>query len=97
MAAKQPKRRTARKAPPKLAKSKRPRVTNAPATSKLDQIVAALHRPKGASVADLMTLTGWQMHSIRGALAGALKKKRGLQITSSKSDGERVYRIEARK
>ena len=43
-----------------------------------------------------MTLTGWQMHSVRGAIAGALKNKRGLPIVSAKVDGERRYRIETR-
>lgn len=65
--------------------------------SKLDRIVAALRAPKGATIPDLMQLTGWQAHSVRGALAGALKKERGLAVVSEKTDGERVYRIEARK
>ena len=72
------------------------RATNVSA-SKLDSIVAALRSPRGASIAALMTLTGWQQHSVRGAIAGALKKKRGLKITSSKPDGERIYRIEGGK
>ncbi|MGE0830247.1 MAG: DUF3489 domain-containing protein [Hyphomonadaceae bacterium] len=62
-------------------------------TPKLDLIVAALRAPKGASVPDLMALTGWQAHSVRGALAGALKKGRGLVIVSEKIDGARFYRI----
>ena len=65
--------------------------------SKLDQIVAALRAPKGASISDLMSLTGWQMHSVRGAIAGAFKKKRGLTVTSQKAaNGERIYRIAGR-
>jgi hypothetical protein len=43
-----------------------------------------------------MTITGWQMHSVRGAIAGALKKKRGLPVTSAKVARERVYRIAGR-
>lgn len=69
---------------------------NKPKQSKLDQLEAALRAPKGATIADLMALTGWQMHSVRGALAGALKKKRGLAIRSTKTDGERVYRAAGR-
>lgn len=64
-----------------------------PATSKLDQIVRALRTPKGATLGDLVDLTGWQMHSVRGAIAGALKRKRGLIVLSEKHNGERVYRI----
>lgn len=63
--------------------------------SKLDRIVAALRGHKGASIANLMKLTGWQAHSVRGALAGALKKARGLVIVSEKRNDERFYRIEA--
>jgi Protein of unknown function (DUF3489) len=61
-------------------------------TTKLDLIVALLSRPKGASLAELGTATGWQPHSVRGALAGALKKK-GHVVTSEKTDGQRRYRI----
>ena len=41
-----------------------------------------------------MLATGWQPHTVRGAMAGALKKKRGLTVTSEKIGGRgRVYRI----
>ena len=43
----------------------------------------------------MCTATGWQAHSVRGAMAGALKKKFGLVIASDPSDGGRVYRIAA--
>lgn len=58
--------------------------------SKLDQLSALLVREGGATIAELTAATGWQQHSVRGALAGALKK-RGLTITSSKDDGARRY------
>lgn len=61
-------------------------------TSKLDQISAALRTSKGATIAQLVTLTGWQAHSVRGAISGALKKRRGLTITSTKSGADRVYK-----
>jgi hypothetical protein len=64
------------------------------ASSKLEQIVALLCRPEGASLAELVALTGWQPHSVRGALAGSLKRK-GHVILSEKIAGERRYRIEA--
>ena len=59
--------------------------------SKLDQVEALLIEPTGASIAELMVATGWQQHSVRGAMAGALKK-RGLVITSDKIDDTRRYR-----
>lgn len=59
--------------------------------TKLDRLAALLVRPGGASIAELMTATDWQAHSVRGALAGALKR-RGLRIASGKFDGVRRYR-----
>lgn len=61
--------------------------------SKLDQLAKLLVRKNGASIVEMMQATGWQQHSVRGALAGSLKK-RGLVITSEKIDGTRRYRAE---
>jgi len=60
--------------------------------TKLDTLEKLLRRNQGASLAELMRATGWQAHSVRGALAGALKK-RGLAITSTKEKDVRRYRI----
>jgi hypothetical protein len=60
--------------------------------SKLAAIVEKLGAPDGVTVAELHVLTGWQEHSIRGALAGALKKRFGLMILSEKRQRGRVYR-----
>ena len=62
---------------------------------KLGIVVALLRRPNGASLEELMAATGWQKHSVRGALSGAVKKKLGLPVISEKVDGARVYRLEA--
>ena len=65
----------------------------AAAPSKLDQLVALLHAPGGATLPELQSATGWQIHSVRGAMAGALRKK-GYSITSEKPEGGlRRYRI----
>ena len=62
--------------------------------SKLASMIAMLRRPKGATIEQMMTATGWQAHSVRGAISGALKKNRGLTVTSdANSGGARVYRI----
>lgn len=61
------------------------------APSKLDQFAALLERDGGASIAEMMAATGWQQHSVRGAMAGALKK-RGLAITSEIVAEVRRYR-----
>lgn len=60
--------------------------------SKLEILVALLRQPNGASIAELGSATGWQKHSVRGALAGTLKKK-GHAVHSDVVDGLRRYRI----
>ena len=62
------------------------------ATSKLDTLVTLLRKPSGASIDELSTAIAWQKHSVRGALAGTLKKK-GHVISSDVVDGVRRYRI----
>ena len=86
-----PKRRAIRT----KANKKTPAKRAAPSrqSSKLDQLVNALRTPKGATLADLMKLTGWQAHTVRGfiSIAGS---KQGLKIESFRSeDKERTYRI----
>lgn len=63
--------------------------------TRIDQVVALLMRPEGATIAQVMAATDWQQHSVRGFFAGTLKKK-GYTVTNEK-DGkhERVYRIRA--
>jgi hypothetical protein len=91
MTTRSPTRKSSNSRPRKAAT--RPRTPPAPpsATSKLDQLAALLARPDGASIAEMMAATGWQPHSVRGALAGALKR-RGLAITSDRIEGVRRYR-----
>ncbi|WP_417251059.1 DUF3489 domain-containing protein [Castellaniella sp.] len=61
--------------------------------SKQAEVIRMLQRPEGATIAQIMEVTGWQAHTVRGTLAGAFKKKLGLTITSDKEQGgERVYR-----
>ena len=60
--------------------------------SKQAQVIALLQRPQGTTIPEVMAITGWQRHTVRGTFAGALKK-RGILVTSEKSEGgERVYR-----
>jgi hypothetical protein len=62
--------------------------------SKQAQMIELLKRPDGATLNQLIEATGWQAHTVRGAMAGALKKKLGLNIESEKTYGqERKYRI----
>lgn len=61
-------------------------------TSKLDTLVALLRQQTGASIDELASATAWQAHSVRGALAGTLKKK-GHTVSSEVVKGVRRYRI----
>ena len=59
-------------------------------------LIAMLRAPDGATIAEIMAATGWQSHTVRGAISGALKKKLGLEVTSEKIDDRgRVYKISA--
>ena len=62
--------------------------------SKQAKLIEMLRRPEGASIEEIVAVFGWQAHTVRGAIAGALKKKLGLDVTSEKIEGRgRVYRI----
>ena len=63
------------------------------ATSKQARIIALLRSTAGTTIAAMMQETGWQQHSVRGFLAGVVRKKLKLKLDSNKVDGNRVYRI----
>ena len=59
-------------------------------------LIAMLRAPDGATIEEIMAATGWQSHTVRGAMAGALKKRLGLEVTSEKvEDRGRVYKLPA--
>ena len=66
------------------------------ADSKQAQLIAMLKSPKGATIDEIAAAFDWQPHTVRGVLAGALKKKLGLEVTSEKVEARgRVYRLRA--
>ena len=80
-----------RKARPVLASPAEARPATA-STTKTDAVITLLRRPEGASIDEIMATTGWQRHSVRGALAGAVRKKLGSAVLSELADGIRRYR-----
>jgi hypothetical protein len=66
---------------------------NAGSNTKHARILAMLRTPAGATIAAIMKVTDWQQHSIRGFLAGVVRKKLDLNLVSELTDKGRVYRI----
>lgn len=69
-----------------------PTVAKGP-SGKLGIVVALMRRREGATIVQMGAATGWQPHSVRGALAGSLKRKHKLTIVGEAGGGGRVYRI----
>ena len=65
----------------------------AKSNTKHARMIAILRSPAGATIAALVTATKWQQHSVRGFLAGVVRKRLGLNLVSEQTDKGRVYRI----
>jgi hypothetical protein len=76
-----------KKAKPALAQP--PEIT----TTKQSQLVTLLRSAAGASMEQMMALTGWQSHTVRGMLSGSLRKRLGLDVQCQRVDGVHLYRI----
>jgi hypothetical protein len=62
--------------------------------TKLAAIIDAMRHPDGATIAQMMAGTGWQAHTVRGAISGMVRKRLGYEIIAEKgADGQRAYRI----
>ena len=97
------------KRPTRYLKSKTEQVAAAKTRVKIDQpkvervtkqerVLTLLSQSEGASIEEMMQATDWQQHSVRGFLAGTVKRKLGFSLTSLKpNDGVRRYRIETRR
>jgi hypothetical protein len=90
-----------KKAPSARAVDAAPKMTSEPMIKKIDpgskqsRVIALLSSPGGTTIASLMKTTDWQQHSVRGFLAGVVRKKLKLKLNSKKIDGTRVYRIDS--
>ena len=71
----------------------RGQVADAAPVTKADIVIGLLARPAGATIAQMCEATGWQQHSVRGFLAGKVKKKAGVTLNSDKTDAGRIYRL----
>jgi hypothetical protein len=92
------KAKSATKRAAKAAKGKRAKGGDKPAAardgSKKAEVLGLLQRKGGATLSQIMKATGWQAHSVRGFISGALGKKMGLTVGSvRREDGERVYTL----
>lgn len=64
-------------------------------TGKLAELLKLVRRKTGASIEEMVSATGWQAHSVRGAISGTLRKRLGLTVERSKTDGVTRYRVAA--
>jgi hypothetical protein len=89
-------RSTARKATKPTSRKRSASTSSKPAarvSTKQARIIAMLRAPAGATIASLATTTEWQQHSVRGFLAGVVRKKLRLNLVSEETGKGRVYRI----
>jgi hypothetical protein len=88
------KRATTRKKAPRSQKAAKSKEAVGPrAGSKTGQVVAMLQRKNGATLAEIVEKMGWQKHTVRGFMAGAMKKA-GYRVESFKPEGgQRTYRL----
>ena len=93
-----PKAATARSARAKTAKRPAPKCKASKpveGASKQAQLIALLKSPEGGTLEQMTSLTGWQPHSVRGVISGALRKRLGFTVVCAGIAGSRVYRIVA--
>lgn len=81
---------------PEQAPTEAPKAPTLRAGTKQATLIAMLRTPDGATIEEIIAATGWQSHTVRGAISGALKKKLGLEVTSEKVENRgRVYKLPA--
>jgi hypothetical protein len=83
----------AKRSPKRSQKAEETRSRSAQSGTKQEAVLDLLRQPGGATVATMMQATGWQQHSVRGFLAGMVRKKLQLKLESIMVEGNRVYRI----
>ena len=84
---------SARSVKPSRQIAAEPKTNKADAGSKQARVIAMLQSPTGTTIAAVMKATGWQRHSVRGFLAGVVRKRLKLTLASKKVNGNRIYQI----
>jgi hypothetical protein len=84
-------KRTKTEAPPLPEAAAQPKTPK----GKIAILIGLLTQPEGATIAAMMDATGWQAHSVRGAISGSIKKALGIAVISEKTEAGRTYRIAA--
>ena len=82
-----------RAAKPSQHHAEEAKTTKVDARSKQARVIAMLQSPTGTTIAAIMKATGWQQHSVRGFLAGVVRKRLKLKLASNKVNGNRIYQI----
>ena len=82
-----------RAAKPSQQHAEESKTTKVDAGSKQARVIAMLQSPTGTTIAAVMKTTGWQQHSVRGFLAGVVRKRLKLELVSKKVNGNRIYQI----
>jgi Protein of unknown function (DUF3489) len=78
----------------RAAKAAIPKLPTQCEGTKQAMLISLLQRPEGASIAEIVAVTGWLAHTVRGAISGKLRKKLGLDVVCAKEEGQnRTYRI----
>ncbi len=79
---------------PVIKRTKLVSMPTAKADTKIGVLLDLLRRKEGMTINDAIAATGWQAHSVRGSMSGAIRKKFGFDVTSNQAERGRVYRIE---
>ena len=90
-----PKQQVRSRAKAKIAPAKTPVTTQKPErrVTRAETLIALMRADSGATAAELGAAVGWQVHSVRGFIAGALKKRSQLTVTATREDGATRYRV----
>ena len=77
------------------AEPKRAQAQTGCVAAQQSHVIAMLRSPAGATIDAIMKATGWQQHSVRGFLAGVVRKRLNLKLSSEKVNGNRIYKIKS--